>query len=124
MKRLILAAALALSACNTIPSISPSPAVQVDLTKAEYAAEVAFNVAASAYVAAEPNMSPTIKSQAKAILGEILSCPAIVTASTPCTGYLQVARNAVAAGDATSLSAEVAQITTLAGEVTSLAKPK
>jgi hypothetical protein len=126
MKRLLIAgaAALALSACNLFPAITPSPSVQITVTKADYAFEVTYNAAANLYLAAAPNLPPTVKSQAKAILLVMLSCPAVVTPAAPCTGYVQLARNATAAGDATTLASEVAQITTLAGEVTSLVKPQ
>jgi hypothetical protein len=125
MNRLLpISAVLALTACSTIPAVTPSQPVQVNLAKAENVLEAAYSVAASAYVAAEPNMSPTVKSQAKAILSEVLTCPAVVTPAAPCTGYLQLARNAVAAGDAANLAEQATQIRALISDAASLVTPK
>jgi hypothetical protein len=122
MKRILLA--LALSGCNLMPAVTPAPSTQIAITKGEYAFENVYQAAADLYLANEANLPPTKKSQAKALLLEMLSCPAVVTAAAPCTGYVQVARNFAAAADAANLATEIALITTTAGEVTSLVKPQ
>jgi hypothetical protein len=116
MNRLpILAACLALTACA---AITPPPNTQIALAKSEYALELAYSAADQAYLASEAALPVATKAQAKAILLQILDCPT----PTTCTGYLHTARTALAASDATSLAAQVGEITTLAGEVTALAK--
>lgn len=117
MNRLpILAACLALTACA---AITPPANTQLALAKAEFVAENAYEAADSLYLANDANMKPSDKATAKAALLQILNCPT----PTTCTGYLVGARTALKALDATTLTQQVSAITSLATQVTTLAKP-
>lgn len=71
MKRILAApiAALALVACNTTPIVPPGPP-QVDVAKAEYSLEVAFNAVGSAYLQFGDQLSPADHQTAKMALLE------------------------------------------------------
>ena len=117
MKFTALIIAAALSGCA---AVTPPVSAQLAIAKSEYAAEALFNAAEQAYIAAEPHLPAADKAKAKGFLLQILDCPN--GSAGTCTGYLQVARQAVAVGDANSLAQQIAQITTLAGSVTTLVK--
>ena len=102
-----LAASLALAGCNGWapgkPIVPPDKSIQV--AKAEYGFEATYNAAASAYLKAvqDGTLTGENKDKAKALLQ---------------TAYklLLVARKAQAAGDADTLSGQVAAITALTGD--------
>lgn len=124
MKRFALACVIALSlpgcALTAGSAVTPSASTQLALAKSEYAVEALFNAAQQTYLAAEPNLSPTVKAQAKTILLQILDCPN--GSAGACTGYLVLAREAVTASDASTLATQIGEITTLAGQATALIK--
>ena len=77
-------------------------------TEDETRLEGAYYVAQELYLAWAPHAPPAAKASVKALFGEVLTC----TGTSPnfsCKGILQLARTAMAAGDAPTLSAEVAQ---------------
>jgi hypothetical protein len=104
----ILGGGMSLVACTSVGT--PSAATQVALAKTEYAAEVAYNLAGNAYLAAEDYLSPSQKTTVKGYLA---------TAYTA----LLAARNAEAIGDSTTLAAQVTALQNLAGEVTAITSP-
>lgn len=108
---------IALAGCG---AVTPSAATQLGIAKTDYAFEVSYSLAAQTYIAAEPVLNKpanaAIKAQVKGLLLQMLNCPT----PTTCTGYLVLARKAAAISDSSSLASEVAQITSLAGQVTTL----
>lgn len=110
-------AALSLAACATAPGGSttgpPGPVITGSATaldeKALVAAEIAYNVAANAYVVADGKglLSASVKAEAKSRL---------VTAYDA----LKAARSAYAAGNASTFVEQVARVTILADQVRKL----
>lgn len=102
-------------------SVLPASA-QVTAAKGTFAFDIAYNGAASAYLAEKDSLSPPVRNQAKALLLKMLTCPPGVTDMTKCTGYVATAHAAETAGDSASLAAAVANIEALSAQVTALAK--
>jgi hypothetical protein len=119
----ILATAL-LAGCGAIDA-SNSGAVltntaQLTAAQSEYGFEALYSAAASAYIANEASLTAAQKAQAKTLLGQLLTCDAN---GQNCTGAVQLARNAQAAGDATTLANQTAAIEAIAAQITALVKP-
>jgi hypothetical protein len=112
-----LAACGALDATNSGAVLTNS--AQLTAAQGEYAAEAAYNAATTAYLQNEDSLTASQKATVKAIFAEILTCPP----SAPCTGALALARSAQAAGDATTLSAQVTAVENLAGEIAAIIHP-
>lgn len=114
MRRLAIVAiaTLALAGCA---AITPPPDTQVVIAKGDYGFEVLYNGAAQLYYAAPADK----QAQALPLMKKLLTCD---HAGNHCTGYVQLARDAVAALNAASLASEVAQITSTVAEVQSLLK--
>lgn len=121
MRLAILAAALTLTACA---AVNPSANTQLVLAKSLFVAENTYEAADSLYLQNDAAMKPADKATAKAALLQILTCPAGVSADSPsCRGYLATARTALKSLDSATLAQQVSAITSLAAQVTALAKP-
>jgi hypothetical protein len=117
MKRLVIALALVSLSLGACKSLTP-PEAQVAVAKGDYAFEATYNAAAQLYLAEEANLPADVKATAKSVLLQLLDCPQ--GAAGACTGYVVTARTAAAAGDATTLATQIAQITALSGQVTAM----
>lgn len=106
---LLMSAGMGMSACAITPAPALSQAQQLNLAKVEYGAEAAYNVAGSAYLAAEPALSPSQKATVKGYL---------VTAYQA----LLAARQAQKLGDTGSLQDKIDQLQALAADVTAVTK--
>lgn len=122
MKFTALIIAAGLTGCALAPgsAVTPSVSTQLAIAKSEYAAEALFKAAEQAYLVGETKLDAADKLKAKTLLLQILDCPQGSAGS--CTGYLDLARKAMAASDANTLAQQIAEITTLAGEITTLVK--
>jgi len=136
---LLMLCMLPMAGCSTLASLAPKVATnspvnpptnaQVALVAGDYAFDLAYNTAANLFVANLPTLNQpgnaAAKAQAKALLASMLTCKASTTAGAPpvCTGYVATADAAAAAGDQTTLTAQIAQINFLTCEVTQLIKP-
>lgn len=98
---LALCAALALSGCAHF-GLTPaqSQTAQVVLANGQLASDVAYNVAATAYLAQAPTMAPATKATVKGILLKIYICHPPVVGDQSCAGYLKDLHDAVTDGDA------------------------
>lgn len=110
-----LSLALSLTACK----LPVSQVTQTDLAKTEYTAEAAFSAAGQSYIAFEASLPPDVKVKAKTILLSILSCR-VPSDSSTCTGYLAVARQALAASNADTLAQQVSAVTSAASQLHAL----
>lgn len=113
MRKLLIAVALAVmplaSACTTLAEGGPVAGATVIDEQAMYAAEVAYNVPAHAYVTADANglLTPEIKAQVKPLLLDAYKA-------------LQLARAAYAAGNASGFAEQVAAVKNLASQASAL----
>jgi len=92
---LIVSLACSLAGCGVVAKLAgPNPLLsgpaQVKVARGRYDFELAYNIAASAYMAVEPNLSDGAKARAKVIGADLYKA-------------LLASRTAQAAGDATSL---------------------
>jgi hypothetical protein len=97
----ILAACLALAACQT-PSLIP-PTATVAVAQGDASVDLAYNVVAQAYIAALPSMPASTKATVKPLLVKAYAA-------------VQAADNAEKLGDATTLAAQVQSAETLIAE--------
>lgn len=113
-----LIAGLCLAACvsNGGGALATTPAVQVTIAKGEYGFEAIYNTVATAYLALLPSLPAGKQTQAKALMLSLLDCDA----AGRCTGYVQLARDAVAVGNAADVATQTAAISAIAAQVTSL----
>lgn len=113
-----LVAGLCLAACasNGHSASTAGQPVQVTVAKGEYGFEVAYATAATAYLALSPSFPADRRAQAKALMLSLLDCDA----AGRCTGYVQLARDAVAAGNAADVATQTAAISAVVAQVTSL----
>lgn len=107
---LTLIAALCVGGCNTAPIVPPSD--QVILSQGETSLELAYNTAATLYLQkiGDGSLASSDKATAKAILQKWLAA-------------LHLLRTAEKAGDATTISAQLAAIPVLASQAMAILKP-
>ena len=103
---LLLASALALGGCTSIGDLAtgtnPVPvSAQVVVLQADTTADAAYNVAAQAYLAAAPDMSPTLKAEVKPLVLEAYQYVTaadkgqLVTGQTSISGEITAAQNLI-----------------------------
>ena len=98
-----------ISGCGTVakvigPAPILSPAAQLQVAKGEYDFEAICNLAAKAFLAIEPNLSPADKATGKGLAADLHDA-------------LIAARNAEAVGDALGFSARLAAIQRLSAQL-------
>lgn len=99
--------ALTLSACATKPLVPPS--AEVGLLQGVTTLEASYNVAAQAYLAELPSMSPDQHDQAKSLLVRAY-------------GAVEAAETAQSLGDATTVNTQIALASSLIGQAKALLK--
>lgn len=104
MRGLVLAAALALSACGTAP-LTP-PAASVPILQADTALDATYNVAAHAYISLEATLTPSVKATVKPLMAQLYTA-------------VSAADTAQRLGDATTMQAQIS----LAGSLYAQLKP-
>lgn len=122
MRALIIAGlGLALVGCQSSNgTVSLTQSAQLVAAKGEYGFELAYSAAASAYNANLVTLAAHgSQAKAKALMVSLLDCTAVATGGK-CTGYVQLARDAVASGSATDLATQTAAVQAVADQVAAL----